>query len=25
MQYGLPLATRDQHFKEVDGLLIENW
>ena len=21
----LPLATRDQHFREVDGLLIENW
>jgi tRNA(fMet)-specific endonuclease VapC len=25
IQYGLPLATRDQHFREVDGLLIENW
>ena len=25
IQYGLPLATRDQHFREVDGLRIENW
>jgi tRNA(fMet)-specific endonuclease VapC len=25
MQHGLPLATRDDHFKEVDGLRIETW
>jgi tRNA(fMet)-specific endonuclease VapC len=25
MQYGLPVATRDAHFNEVDGLLVENW
>ncbi len=25
MQYGLPLATRDEHFKEVDGLVVESW
>lgn len=25
MQYNLPLATRDDHFKEVDGLRIETW
>jgi tRNA(fMet)-specific endonuclease VapC len=24
-QFGLPLATRDEHFKEVDGLALENW
>ncbi len=24
-QYGLPLATRDEHFKIVDGLALENW
>ncbi len=24
-QYGLPLATRDGHFKEVDGLVLEVW
>ncbi len=24
-QYGLPLATRDGHFKEVDGLALEIW
>jgi len=24
-QYGLSLATRDDHFKEVDGLRIESW
>ena len=24
-QYGLPLATRDEHFKAVDGLVVENW
>jgi len=25
LQHGLPLATRDDHFNEVDGLRIENW
>jgi tRNA(fMet)-specific endonuclease VapC len=25
VQYDLPLATRDDHFKEVDGLRIESW
>ena len=25
IQHSLPLATRDDHFKEVDGLPIENW
>jgi tRNA(fMet)-specific endonuclease VapC len=25
LQHGLPLATRDEHFKEVDGLRVENW
>ena len=25
MQHDLPLATRDDHFKEVDGLRIETW
>ena len=25
IQYGLPLATRDEHFKAVEGLVIENW
>ena len=25
LQHGLPLATRDDHFKEVDGLRVENW
>ncbi len=25
MQHKLTLATRDKHFKEVDGLLIEEW
>jgi tRNA(fMet)-specific endonuclease VapC len=25
VQYALPLATRDDHFKEVDGLRIETW
>jgi tRNA(fMet)-specific endonuclease VapC len=25
LQHGLPLATRDEHFNEVDGLRIENW
>ena len=25
MQHRLPLATRDDHFKAVDGLSIENW
>jgi len=25
MQYGLPLATRDDHFGQVDGLPIETW
>jgi tRNA(fMet)-specific endonuclease VapC len=25
MQHSLPLATRDKHFQEVDGLLVENW
>jgi tRNA(fMet)-specific endonuclease VapC len=24
-QYGLPLATRDEHFKNVEGLTLENW
>ncbi|HKT13643.1 MAG TPA: type II toxin-antitoxin system VapC family toxin [Terriglobia bacterium] len=24
-QYSLPLASRDEHFKEVDGLVLENW
>lgn len=24
-QFGLPLATRDDHFKEVDGLILEAW
>jgi tRNA(fMet)-specific endonuclease VapC len=24
-QYGLPLATRDEHFEAVDGLVVENW
>lgn len=24
-QYGLPLATRDEHFREVDGLGLEIW
>jgi predicted nucleic acid-binding protein len=24
-QYGLPLATRDGHFKEIDGLALEIW
>ena len=24
-QYDLPLATRDDHFKEVGGLRLENW
>jgi tRNA(fMet)-specific endonuclease VapC len=24
-QYSLPLITRDEHFKQVDGLLIERW
>lgn len=25
MQHGMILVTRDNHFKEVDGLRIENW
>jgi tRNA(fMet)-specific endonuclease VapC len=25
MQYGLPVATRDAHFNEVEALLVENW
>lgn len=25
LHHGLPLATRDEHFNEVDGLDIENW
>ena len=25
LQHGLPLATREDHFNEVDGLRIENW
>ncbi len=25
IQHSLPLATRDDHFKEVDALAIENW
>lgn len=25
LQYGLPLATRDDHFKEIDGLRTERW
>ena len=25
IQHGLPLATRDDHFKEVEGLPIKNW
>jgi len=25
MQYNLPLITRDKHFTEVDGLIIERW
>jgi len=25
LQHGLPLATRDDHFNEVDGLRVENW
>jgi tRNA(fMet)-specific endonuclease VapC len=25
MQYGLTLVTRDEHFKQVDGLLLETW
>jgi tRNA(fMet)-specific endonuclease VapC len=25
LQYGLTVATRDAHFSEVDGLLIETW
>lgn len=24
-QYSLSLATRDEHFKDVDGLALENW
>jgi len=24
-QFGLPLATRDEHFKHVDGLVLEQW
>jgi tRNA(fMet)-specific endonuclease VapC len=24
-QFGLPLATRDEHFKEVDGLSLQAW
>jgi len=25
LQYGLPLATRDEHFKHVESLLLKNW
>lgn len=25
LQYGLPLATRDNHFKNVTGLVVEQW
>ena len=25
MQYGLLVATRDVHFSQVDGLVVENW
>ncbi len=25
MQHGLTVATRDEHFKEVDALVVENW
>lgn len=25
LQHGLPLATRDAHFNEVDGLSVANW
>ncbi|MGH9376874.1 MAG: type II toxin-antitoxin system VapC family toxin [Terriglobia bacterium] len=25
LQFGLPLATRDDHFKEVEGLTLEAW
>jgi tRNA(fMet)-specific endonuclease VapC len=25
LQHGLPLATRDVHFNDVDGLRVENW
>ncbi|MBI5960904.1 MAG: type II toxin-antitoxin system VapC family toxin [Chloroflexi bacterium] len=25
VQYGLTLVTRDDHFKQVDGLLLETW
>ncbi len=25
LQHALPVATRDEHFKEVDGLLVEEW
>jgi tRNA(fMet)-specific endonuclease VapC len=24
-QHSLPLVTRDEHFKQIDGLLIEQW
>jgi len=25
LQYGLPLATRDEHFKQVEHLVVKNW
>lgn len=25
LQYGLTVVSRDQHFREVDGLLVESW
>jgi len=25
VQHGLPLATRDEHFQEVEGILVESW
>lgn len=25
VQYGLKLVTRDEHFREVDGLMVERW
>ena len=25
LQHGLPVVTRDEHFKEVDGLAVESW
>jgi tRNA(fMet)-specific endonuclease VapC len=25
LQHGIPIATRDKHFSEIDGLLLEYW